>query len=145
MADVEEQTGAPESGRPPRVILAEDDAEMAHVLEFLLGREGYRVELVRDGQAAVDRILSGRPVDAAVIDVMMPFVSGLQVVRTLRETADWEDVPVIVVSGKSSETDVVRAFDAGADDYLTKPFRPKEFVARVRALLERRRRAHRVA
>jgi len=145
MAGYRESKAPPDSGRVPRVILAEDDAEMAHVLEFLLSREGFEVEVLRDGQAVVDRVGEGDPVEVVVVDVMMPYVSGLQVVRTLRSTAAWEDVPVIVVSGKSSEEDVVRAFDAGADDYLTKPFRPKEFVARVQALLERRRRAHRVA
>ena len=124
---------------PPRVIVAEDDVEMAHVLSFLLQREGYEVEVVRDGKAAIDRTRSGPPVDLVLLDVMMPYISGLQVVRELRAAPGWEGVPVIIVSGKSSETDVVAAMEAGANDYVTKPFRPRELIARARGQIARHR------
>lgn len=128
-----------------RLLVAEDDSDMAFVLQFLLRREGFEVEVVADGKAAVERISSGPPPDLVILDVMMPFVSGLQILRTARTTAGWEAVPVVVVSGKSSERDIVAAIEAGASDYLTKPFRPKELVARVHGLLNRARVAPRVA
>lgn len=112
---------------------------MSHVLEFLLTREGYSVHLARDGREAI-RALEQEPFDMVLLDVMMPFASGLQVVRQLRQTAGWEDVPVLIVSGKGAEGDVVNAIEAGATDYLTKPFRPRELVARVRAQVARTRR-----
>lgn len=133
----EQSTPAVRGDRSIRLIVAEDDADMSFVLEFLLRREGYEVELLRDGREAVARITSGLPVDLIVLDIMMPFVSGLQILRTVRTTPGWEVVPVVIVSGKSSEADVVAAIQAGANDYLTKPFRPKELVARIRGLLVR--------
>jgi DNA-binding response OmpR family regulator len=120
-------------------MVAEDDRDMSHVLEFLLTREGYSVHLARDGREAI-RALEQEPFDMVLLDVMMPFASGLQVVRQLRQTAGWEDVPVLIVSGKGAEGDVVNAIEAGATDYLTKPFRPRELVARVRAQVARTRR-----
>lgn len=114
---------------------------MSHVLDFLLTREGFSVRLVRDGREALRAIAEEDPCDVVVLDVMMPFASGIQVLRALRQTPGWSGVPVIMVSGKGAETDVVRAFEAGASDYLTKPFRPREFVARVRAQVVRSRSA----
>jgi len=126
---------------PPRVMVAEDDRDMSHVLDFLLTREGFSVRLARDGREALQAIAEEDPCDVVVLDVMMPFASGIQVVRTLRQTPGWSDVPVIMVSGKGAESDVVLALQAGASDYLTKPFRPREFVARVRAQVVRSRAA----
>jgi len=131
-------TTASDRTRPIRVMVAEDDEEMSSVLEFLLRREGFDVRVVRDGRAALDTIPEEDPFDVVVLDVMMPFASGIQVVRAARDTPGWADVPVIMVSGKASESDVVAALGAGANDYLTKPFRPREFVARVRSQLARR-------
>jgi len=128
----------PETG-PPRIMVAEDDPDMSHVLDFLLTREGFSVRVVCDGREALRAIDEEDPCDVVVLDVMMPFASGLQVVRTLRQTPGWSTVPVIMVSGKGAEGDVVRAFEAGASDYLTKPFRPREFVARVRSQVVRAR------
>ena len=129
---------------PPRVLVAEDDRDMSHVLDFLLTREGFSVHLVRDGREALRAIAEEDPCDVVVLDLMMPFANGIQVLRALRQTPGWSSVPVIMVSGKGAENDVVRALDAGASDYLTKPFRPREFVARVRAQAVRARAAGRV-
>ncbi len=114
---------------------------MSHVIDFLLTREGFSVRLARDGREALRAIAEEDPFDVVVLDVMMPFASGVQVVRALRQTPGWDIVPVIMVSGKGSESDVVMALEAGASDYLTKPFRPREFVARVRAHVLRARAA----
>ena len=124
---------------PPRVMVAEDDRDMSHVLDFLLTREGFSVRLAPDGREALRVISEEDPYDVVVLDVMMPFASGIQVVRALRQTPGWADVPVIMVSGKGAESDVVLALEAGASDYLTKPFRPREFIARVRAQVVRAR------
>lgn len=112
---------------------------MSHVLDFLLTREGFSVRLARDGREALRAIAEEDPCDVAILDVMMPFASGIQVVRAIRQTPAWSNVPVIMVSGRGAEGDVVRALEAGASDYLTKPFRPREFVARVRAQVGRSR------
>ena len=120
-------------------MVAEDDRDMSHVLDFLLTREGFSVRLVRDGREALRAIAEEDPCDVVVLDLMMPFANGIQVLRALRQTPGWSSVPVIMVSGKGAENDVVRALDAGASDYMTKPFRPREFVARVRAQAVRAR------
>ncbi len=125
-------------GQRPRLMVAEDDVEMAHVFRFLFEREGFDVHVVRDGREAVECIRKAPPPAFVLVDVMMPFVNGFQVVRTLRESSSWASVPVIMVSGKAAEEDVVEAIEAGADDYVTKPVRPKELIARVRGLLQRR-------
>ncbi|NKB88591.1 MAG: response regulator [Acidobacteria bacterium] len=122
---------------PVRVMVAEDDPDMSHVLEFLLSREGFSVRLAKDGRDALRAIAVEDPFDLVILDVMMPFASGIQVVRALRQQAGWRDVPVMMVSGKGSESDIVAAIEAGASDYLTKPFRPRELVARVRAQITR--------
>lgn len=126
-------------------MVAEDDVEMSHVFRFLFEREGFDVQTVSDGRAAVEAIRNERPPTVVLVDIMMPFVSGFQVIRALRATEGWETVPVIAISGKASEEDVVEAIEAGADDYVTKPFRPKELVARVKGLLQRRKAAEQVA
>ena len=120
-------------------MVAEDDQDMAHVLDFLLTREGFSVRLARDGREALRAIAEEDPCDVVVLDFMMPFASGIQVVRKLRKTPGWSEVPVIMVSGKGAESDVVLALQAGVSDYLTKPFRPREFVARVQAQVARAR------
>ncbi len=124
--------------RITRVMVAEDDVDMAYVLEFLLSREGFQVDLVSDGREAVRRVESEPPPDVVLLDVMMPFVSGFQVMRAIRDEPSWCGVHVIMLSGKGSEQDVVNALSAGANDYMTKPFRPRELVARVRGLLASR-------
>ena len=103
-------------------MVAEDDRDMSHVLDFLLTREGFSVRLVRDGREALRAIAEEDPCDVVVLDLMMPFANGIQVLRALRQTPGWS-----------------RALDAGASDYMTKPFRPREFVARVRAQAVRAR------
>ena len=88
-------------------MVAEDDDEMSHVLDFLLRREGFHVRIVRDGRDALRAIAAEDPCDLVVMDVMMPFASGLQVVRELRRNSNWALVPVLMVSGKGAENDVV--------------------------------------
>jgi DNA-binding response OmpR family regulator len=119
-----------------RILVAEDDPKQAALIRMYLERESYAVVVVGNGRAALESIEELRP-DVAVLDVMMPKVDGLDVIRILR--ADDHPVPILVVTARSTEDDVLLGLDLGADDYLTKPYSPRELVSRVRALLRRSR------
>ncbi|MFD0821383.1 response regulator transcription factor [Micromonospora zhanjiangensis] len=116
-----------------RVLVAEDDPKQANLIRLYLQREGYGVLVVGDGRTALDRARTRRP-DLVILDVMMPVVDGLDVCRILRAESD---VPVLMLTARSTEEDVLLGLDIGADDYLTKPYSPRELVARARALLRR--------
>jgi DNA-binding response OmpR family regulator len=116
-----------------RVLVAEDDAKQARLIRLYLEREGYAVQVVADGRSAAERVRSSRP-DLAVLDVMMPVMDGLDVCRVLRAESD---IPILLLTARSTEDDVLLGLDLGADDYLTKPYSPRELTARVRALLRR--------
>jgi DNA-binding response OmpR family regulator len=117
-----------------RVLLAEDDPAIAEPLARALAREGYDVEIRGDGQGALSRAGEGQ-VDLVVLDLGLPDVDGLDVCRRMR--ADGMTAPVLVLTARADEVDTVVGLDAGADDYVTKPFRLAELLARVRALLRR--------
>ncbi len=120
--------------RTHRLLVAEDDAEIRLALERILTYEGYQVVIADDGAAALEAIAAHRP-DAILLDVMMPFVDGLSLCRKLRERGD--RTPVLMLTARHELNDRVAGLDAGADDYLTKPFELDELLARVRALLRR--------
>ncbi|NKE61655.1 response regulator transcription factor [Lentzea sp. PSKA42] len=120
------------------VLVAEDNVMQADMLGRYLRQEGYRVRIVHDGSAALDEVRRNPP-DLLILDVMMPEVDGLDVVRTLRNESD---VPVLMLTAKSTEDDLLHGLDLGADDYVTKPYSPRELMARVRTLL---RRVHRTS
>ncbi|MBS2548456.1 response regulator transcription factor [Catenulispora sp. NL8] len=115
------------------VLVAEDDAKQAELVRRYLRREDYSVLVVGDGRAAIDQVRSRRP-DLLILDVMMPELDGLDVLRVLRRDYD---VPILVVTARSAAEDKLAGFDLGADDYLTKPYDPRELMARVRSLLRR--------
>lgn len=117
------------------VLLAEDDAAIAEPLSRALQREGYRVLVAPDGISALDQASQG-PVDLLVLDLGLPGMDGLEVCRRLRTTSP--DLPVLMLTARTDEVDFVVGLDAGADDYVGKPFRLAELLARVRALLRRR-------
>jgi two-component system alkaline phosphatase synthesis response regulator PhoP len=120
------------------VLVVEDDAHIAHLLEFLLQRAGYRVEVARDGRAA-QAYLQSHPAPAIVLlDVMLPFIDGIQLVAQMRIQPGWDSVPVVMLTAKAQERDIVRALDAGASDYIVKPFQPDELLARLRRFLRPR-------
>ncbi len=116
------------------ILIAEDDPQIRQALDRILRFEGYDTIPVNDGAAALEAI-SDREPDAAILDVMMPFVDGLSVVRRLREKGD--RLPVLMLTARQATADRVEGLDAGADDYLPKPFELDELLARVRALLRR--------
>lgn len=116
-----------------RILVAEDDQKQAELIRRYLEREGHAVVVARDGRAALDEARARHP-DLVVLDVMMPRVDGLDVCRILRSESD---TPIIMVTARTTEDDVLLGLDLGADDYLTKPYSPRELVARVRAVLRR--------
>jgi DNA-binding response OmpR family regulator len=122
--------------RPARVVLVEDDDGIARPLAGALRNAGYEVEHVTTGRAALQAV--GPLTDAVVLDLGLPDLDGVEVCRRLRRSFG-EDLPILVLTARTSETDVVVGLDAGADDYVTKPFRLAELQARLRALLRRAR------
>ncbi|GAB3786528.1 response regulator transcription factor [Nocardioides ungokensis] len=121
-----------------RILVADDDVDIRELVEFKLSTLGHDVVAVADGAAAIDACLASRP-DLAVLDVMMPGVSGLDAIRAIRSDPSLADLPVILLTARAQESDVETGFDSGADDYITKPFSPRELASRVQALLTRAR------
>lgn len=117
-----------------RILVVDDDRAVRESLRRSLQFNGYQVDLAADGQQALDWLADQRP-DAMVLDVMMPRVDGLEVARRLRSTGD--DLPILVLTARDAVSDRVAGLDAGADDYLPKPFALEELLARLRALLRR--------
>jgi len=117
------------------VLVAEDDPKQAELARRYLEHEGHAVVVVADGRAALEEIRSNPP-DLMVLDVMMPRVDGLDVCRILRRDSD---LPVLMLTARSTEDDLLLGLDLGADDYMTKPYSPRELAARVRTLLRRTR------
>jgi two-component system response regulator MprA len=118
----------------PRVLVVDDDPQLREALSRALELDGYQVSTASNGVKALDAISGDRP-DVMVLDVMMPYVGGLDVCRTLRERKD--RLPILVLTARDEVGDRVAGLDAGADDYLTKPFALEELRARLRALLRR--------
>jgi DNA-binding response OmpR family regulator len=119
-----------------RIIVAEDDPRQARILSLYLEREGHSVVVSENGLRAVEEFRRRQP-DLLVLDVMMPGLDGHDVCRIVRAESD---VPILMLTARSSEDDLLVGLDLGADDYVTKPYRPREVMARVRALLRRRQR-----
>src|SRR5439155_17847848 len=119
--------------RRPRILVVEDDPTVSEVVGRYLSREGYEVDRVADGRVAVQRARS-HPPDLMVLDLMLPGLDGLEVFRRLRSFAP---VPVIMLTARGDEADRVTGLELGADDYVGKPFSPRELTARVKTVLRR--------
>ena len=117
----------------PLILVVEDEDSFVEALTIGLNREGFRVEVAQDGAQALSRFHELKP-DLVLLDLMLPRVSGIDVCREIRK---FSTVPIIMVTAKSSEIDMVVGLEVGADDYITKPYRIRELVARLRALLRR--------
>jgi two-component system alkaline phosphatase synthesis response regulator PhoP len=122
-----------------RVLVVEDEADVAELIRYTLTREGYEVSAVSNGADAIRAVRDMRP-DAILLDIMVPQLNGWEVCRRLRQDPDTRNIPVIMVTGRAEEGDRVLGFELGADDYVTKPFSPRELVARIRAVTRRVRR-----
>jgi DNA-binding response OmpR family regulator len=118
----------------PVVLVADDDQDILELVAFRLERAGYRILTASDGERALEIALDQHP-DLAVLDVMMPRLTGLEVTERIR--AEGERMPIVLLTARVQEADVARGFEAGADDYIKKPFSPQELRARVQAILGR--------
>jgi DNA-binding response OmpR family regulator len=121
----------------PRILVVEDDEQIAYLLQFMLAREGFQIVIARDGDEALQKVAEPPHPDAVLLDVMLPYRSGFEVIRLIRANPALAHIPLIMLTAKSAEADIVRALDAGATDYILKPFQPVELVARLRRHLRR--------
>lgn len=117
------------------ILVCDDDPLLVDIVKFRLTSRGYDVEVASDGGDALKRIAKSAP-DAIVLDCMMPILDGLQVLRRLRDDPDTRDIPVVMLSARKQEADVVGALELGARDYMVKPFSPEELVVRLTRLVE---------
>ena len=119
----------------PTILVVDDEPSIREVVSIYLGRAGYRVLVAEDGQTAL-KILEQEPPDLVVLDLMLPEVDGLEITRHLRAGGD---IPIIMLTARREETDRILGLEMGADDYVVKPFSPRELVSRVKAVLRRTR------
>src|SRR5436309_2228681 len=120
------------------VLVIEDEKEIRDLVRYNLEHAGFKVAAFADGDQGLERLFASRP-DALVLDLMLPGKNGLEILREVRSEPATRDLPVIVLTARAAEMDKLLGFEHGADDYLTKPFSPRELVARVEALLRRAR------
>ena len=123
----------------PHILVVEDEEDIQELIAYNLGREGYRVTAVGSGEELAEQTRAAVP-DLIVLDLMLPGMDGLEVCRRLKAEQDTRHVPIVMLTAKGEESDIVAGLELGADDYVTKPFSPKVLVARVRAVLRRRSR-----
>jgi DNA-binding response OmpR family regulator len=117
-------------------LIAEDDDQITQILRFILEREGFEVHAARDGKSAAALIDTLPPPSIVTLDVMLPHVDGYELLARIRARPGWQAVPVVMLTSRSQEKDIVRALDGGANDYLVKPFKPEELRARIRRLMK---------
>jgi two-component system phosphate regulon response regulator PhoB len=118
----------------PVLLVADDDEDILMLVQLRLSRSGFEVVVARDGEEAL-RLAQERSPDLAVLDWMMPKISGVEVLRALRASEATAGIPVVLLTARASELDVKEGMDAGADDYIQKPFSPQELAVRVQAIL----------
>ncbi len=118
------------------IAIVEDEPDLREVLEYNLAREGFRILMAGDGEEGWELVRRERPA-LVILDLMLPGMDGTEISRRMQQDPDTRTIPVLMLTAKSEETDVLVGFAIGADDYVTKPFRPKELIARVKAVLRR--------
>ena len=121
-----------------RILIVDDEPDIVELLEYNLRQAGYSVVTARDGASAMAEVRRQRP-DLILLDVMLPDISGTEICRRLRKDASTEGIPIMMITARGEEIDRVVGFELGADDYVTKPFSPREIVLRVQAVLRRAR------
>jgi DNA-binding response OmpR family regulator len=124
-------TGSSTGGPLRQVLVADDEPHIGRIIQLKLEQGPYRVTLVQDGRQALERLRGEEPVDVVLLDIMMPYVSGLDVLAELRSLPHRRDTPVIILTAKGQDADRAQALDLGATDFFTKPFSPKKLLARV--------------
>lgn len=121
-----------EHSSPHAILVVEDDLIVSGLLVHTLTRRGFAVHLASDGRRAAELLEALPPPSLVLLDVMLPYMDGFELIQRIRAKVDWREVPIIMLTSKSQESSIVRALDAGASDYIVKPFRPEELIARVR-------------
>lgn len=122
------------------ILMVEDDEDIAFLIRFLLERNGYNVVHMADGrqaQAAIEEAVE--PPALALLDIMLPYRDGIELLQHIRSLDSWQDTPVLMLTAKAGEHDIVRALEIGADDYVLKPFQPDELLARIRRMLRKQK------
>ncbi|MDF1592479.1 MAG: response regulator [Desulfobacterales bacterium] len=119
-----------------KILVVDDEEDILELVRHNLAREGYQVICAATGEKAVAKARSEKP-DLIVLDLMLPGIDGLQVARTLKDNAETRQIPIIMLTAKGEEADIVTGLELGADDYITKPFSPRVLVARIRAVIRR--------
>lgn len=126
------------SNLQPNVLIVEDEPPLVELLSYNLEKAGFQIHIARDGEEALLAVEERKP-DLILLDWMLPYVSGIEICRRIRRNPETRNVPIIILTARGEEDDRIRGLDAGADDYVVKPFSPSELVARVRAVLRRTR------
>ena len=119
-----------------KILIIEDEKDIVKMLEYNLKKEGFRIVSISDGDQAVDIVKGGHP-DIILLDLMLPGMDGLEVCRQLKKESKTACVPIIMLTAKAQESDKIVGLELGADDYVTKPFSPRELIARIKAVLRR--------
>lgn len=120
----------------PTILIVEDEEDLREIIIYNLEREGYKAVGVESGEEGLELAISLKP-DLMILDLMLPGMSGMDVCRKVKQDSSTQNVPIIIVSAKGEESDIVSGLELGADDYLTKPFSPRILLARVRAVIRR--------
>lgn len=128
MSDFEAPTT---TGEPRHILVADDEPHIGRIIQLKLERGRYRVTVVSDGRAALERVQGEEPIDVVLLDIMMPYVSGLDVLQEIRRTDHRQSIPVIILTAKGQDADREQALQLGATDFLTKPFSPNKLLARI--------------
>lgn len=129
--------GGNEDMAKARVLVVEDESDIANLIQFHLAREGYQTEIVGSGRSALAAVDRHKP-DLIVLDIMLPDLDGLEVCRKLKRDTQHQQIPILMVSARGEESDIVVGLELGAEDYVTKPFSPRVLIARVKAVMRRR-------
>jgi len=117
------------------IMLVEDDQIVAKLISHLLVQRGFIVNISSNGRQAIENLDSKKPPCLILLDIMLPFADGFEVLSQIRSRQGWEKVPIIMLTSKTQEFNVIRAFEGGADDYMTKPFQPGELMVRINRFL----------
>ena len=119
---------------PTKILIADDEEHLGYMVKFKLEKEGFDVIWKKDGRQALEAVREERP-DLVILDVMMPGLTGFEVLEAIKADPELKDTPVIMLTASGQEADTVKGIDMGAADYIVKPFRPAELVARIRRCL----------
>ncbi|MGD8703386.1 MAG: response regulator transcription factor [Desulfosarcina sp.] len=120
-----------------KILVVDDEEDILELVRYNLAREGYTVSCATSGEAAL-KISASESIDLIILDLMLPGIDGLEVARRLKENASTRDTPIVMLSAKGEEADIVTGLELGADDYVTKPFSPRILIARIKAVIRRR-------